>query len=202
MSIAVGFGLSLQSPVSADPGKDWSALLTASASAPDASVITSIAQELSAVLPAVAADSAADDLEAAAGVYAALVGRGQEIDLPLTALGLLVELAGRLEHRVRARREQLEETAGEDEALLESLYRSDRWRQLSSSGVEISFWLGWAQLARVQRGLEGAERETALAEAERAFARAARALAFPDLALRGLLGLGIARRLRGDRLPR
>jgi tetratricopeptide (TPR) repeat protein len=111
---------------------------------------------------------------------------------------MLVELAGRLEHRVRARRERLEEAAGEDEVQLEALYRSDRWRQLSRSRVEISFWLGWAQLARVRQGLEGAEREDSLAEAERAFVRAARSLAFPDLAVRSLLGLGIARRLRGD----
>ena len=148
--IAVCSGLALVSPASADPAEDWSALSTASANAPDATAVTSIARQLSAALPPVAGDSSADDLEAAAGVYAALVGRGQEMDLPPAALALLVELAGRLEDRVRARRERLEEAAGEDEVQLESLYRSDQWRQLSSSGVKISFWLGWAQLARVQ----------------------------------------------------
>jgi hypothetical protein len=201
LAISSGLALSLSSPASgAEPGRNWSALETAAPVAVDAAAILGIVQELSAATsPAPVAGGSVEDLEKAAGVYAALVARSQEIESSLETFLALVELGEQLEHRIEARREALEESAGEDEAKLDSLFRSDRWEKLGSSGVAVRFWLGWAQLARVERGLVGVSRDEALAGAERAFASAARALSSPDLAVRGLLGLGIARRELGDR---
>ncbi len=183
------------SPAGAGDAPAWGALAQAAGDATDAAAITQTASDLRASF---AGAASADDLENAAAVYGALVARAQALDLPAAVFEVLAGLAEPLDLRVATRRGDLEEAAGEDEARLESLYRSDRWQKLGASRVEISYWRGWAQLARVQRGLAGEERAAVLADAERAFGRAARALAFPDRALRGLLGLGIARRERGD----
>ncbi len=185
-------------PGLAAPAPDWPALSTAATGATDEAAVAKVARDLEARLPVAPGDSTAADLEGASRVFGELVARGQDLELAPGVLEELVALGARLGERVKARQAFVEAQAGDDEAKLASLYRSDAWRGLSGSAVEVSFWLGWAQLARVDRGLDDPERAAALAEAERDFARAARALAFPDRAVRSLLGLGIARRERGD----
>jgi hypothetical protein len=196
---ALGLGLGLGLAVaSSAPAQTEPSLATAAATAPDAAGLAKVSRELKASLPPDAGDTTATELESAASTYGALVARAQELAMPAAIFTELAALGEHLEERVTARRERQENDAGEDEALLDALYRSDAWHSLSGSRVEVSFWLGWAQLTRVQRGLDAAERESALAGAERAFARGARALAFPDRALRSTLGLGIVRREQGD----
>lgn len=177
---------------------DWETLSQSARGASDEAAVSKIARELDAALPPADAEDASTELDAGARVFGELVGRAQELALSPAALEALVALGGRLGDRLKARRALLEARAGDDEAKLEALYRSDTWRDLGGSQVEVSFWLGWAQLARADSGLDDDARAAALAEAERAFSRAARALAFPDRAVRSLLGLGITRRERGD----
>lgn len=137
-------------------------------------------------------------LEAACEAYGSLVGRAREISAAARPLAALLRAGASLDQVLGAQRQALETAAGEDEAALERLYRSEGWQRLGYATATLSYWRGWAHLAATRGQSAGAERHANLEAARSAFARSARALALPRLASASLLGLGLTLDELGD----
>jgi hypothetical protein len=171
------------------------AAIARAAQGADAAALASLEGRLAAQA---SAGASADDLAASADAFGALVARAQELRAGAAQQARLAALAARLGERVAAARASLEAGAGEDEAALERLYRSDGWQRLDYASATLGYWGGWAELARGQALEPGVERREAMRRAAAAFSKSALELRLPGVAAASLLGLGMASRDLGE----
>jgi len=64
---------------------------------------------------------------------------------------------------------QLELATNEDEAALETLYRSESWYHINRALASLRYWQAWLDLSLAQYPVDEAERVTELSRAERGF---------------------------------
>jgi len=138
------------------------------------------------------------DLEAAAAALGELVSRARDLHADGDLFTALRDDTQALQNSAEKLRQSLEETAGDDDAALEALYRSQDWQRLDYSLVILNYWAGWAELGRGERLAGRDEQQAAMERAVAAFSRAALEIRLPRVATSSLLGLAIARRELGE----
>jgi hypothetical protein len=172
--------------------------LAGAASAADPIRDTAELSRRTAALEERAAAAGPREFQRSADAFGELVARARALDAEVQIFAALLATRERLSARGDALRRRLEAGAGEDDAALEALYRSEDWQRLDYADAMLGYWAGWAQLARGQRLGAGDERRAAMTAAEAAFSRSALELSQPRIAAASLLGLGAARRDLGD----
>ncbi|MBK7522052.1 MAG: hypothetical protein IPI75_18380 [Gammaproteobacteria bacterium] len=102
-------------------------------------------------------------------------------------------------HRAcRARIRVLEATTGEDEARLESLYRSEQWHAINYALAGVRYWQAWIDLALADALRAPDQRIPALSRAERGFQATAVRILFPGLVYGSWLGMAYVELARDD----
>lgn len=165
------------------------------AAAPDAAALAKLADRLSSATPQSAEPP---QLESTADALGRLITRARDVEAGAALYARFAALARELGSLVRTSRARLETAAGEDEAALERLFRSDDWQRLDYADVMLGYWSGWAELSRAQLLAPGAERRASMQRARTAFARSSLELRLPQIATASLLGIGIALHELGD----
>ncbi len=129
--------------------------------------------------------------------YAA-VGRqlGQTIDgvrdgkATVAQLTTMREITRNLRDRTTARVKALEAAAGEDEAALETLYRSVGWDDLSFALAAFPYWGAWVDLEMYKTVKDAAAKRKWIWEAKKGFRGTSVQVFRPSLVYGGWLGLG------------
>ena len=99
-------------------------------------------------------------------------------------------LCNKMRDRVELRVRQAESDAGEQEAALESLYRSQVWDDLSFSLAAFPYWRAWIDLEIARLNPDRAELTKDLLPARKGFRAASMQLFRPGLVYGGWLGMG------------
>lgn len=126
------------------------------------------------------------------------VGRqlGQAIDgvrygkATIAQLATMREITRALRSRTNARLKALEAAAGEDEAALETLYRSIDWDDLSFALAAFPYWGAWIDLEMYQKVESVAAKQKWIWEAKKGFRGTSVQVFRPSLVYGGWLGLG------------
>lgn len=137
------------------------------------------------------------DSEATTSRYAE-VGRelGRTIDgvrdgkATIEQLTTMREITSELRNRTTARLTALEVVAGEDEAALETLYRSMEWDDLSFALAAFPYWAAWIDLEMYKQVEDEIEKKKWLWEAKKGFRATSVQVFRPSLVYGGWLGLG------------
>ncbi|MGE0483103.1 MAG: hypothetical protein AB7Q81_03095 [Gammaproteobacteria bacterium] len=107
--------------------------------------------------------------------------------------GLLEEMRNQTEKRLSA----MEAAAGEDEAALERLYRSQDWDDIGFSLAAFPYWRAWMDLEIARRIKDEGLRIQAVLPAMKGFRAASMQLFRPGLVYGGWLGVGYAEMAQG-----
>ena len=100
------------------------------------------------------------------------------------------KLCNKMRDRVKLRVRQIEGDAGEQEAALESLYRSQVWDDLSFALAAFPYWRAWIDLEIARLNPDRNELTKDLLPARKGFRSASMQLFRPGLVYGGWLGLG------------
>ena len=155
-------------------------------------------ERLAEAIAALDAQTPPGHLVAVAEALGVAVARAREGAPERALLERLTDSARELGEKSAAVAVALEARAGEDEAALEQLFRSDGWRLVEYADVLAQYGLGWALLTQGQADPPSARRTRTMREAERALARSSLEIALPRIATLSLLGLGIVQRELGQ----
>jgi hypothetical protein len=93
---------------------------------------------------------------------------------------------------------QLELATNEDEAALETLYRSELWYHMNRALASLRYWQAWLDLSLAQYPVDEAERVTELSRAERGFQASSLRILYPGLVYGSWLGLAYVAQLQDD----
>ncbi|MEM8661740.1 MAG: hypothetical protein AAGF35_12720, partial [Pseudomonadota bacterium] len=108
------------------------------------------------------------------------------------------ELGETLHANCRAAIREVERATNENEAALESLYRSELWYELNRALASLRYWQAWIDLSLAQRGPDKETRVTALSRAERGFQASSLRILYPGLVYGSWLGLAYVAQLQDD----
>lgn len=169
----------------------------AAQTAADGAAIAALAGDLSRALAGNPDTLAPGDYLDAAEVLGALVARARDLHLRAPEFLRLVATAERLRDSCRAKVRALEHATGDDETVLESLYRSDLWYVINHALSAFGYWRAWALLGGAEARPE-AERLQDLHRAEAAFKATSVRILYPGLVQGSWLGLGYVALARGD----
>lgn len=118
-----------------------------------------------------------------------------------TSAGMLLDgrrLGERLHGNCRSAIREIERATNEDEAALESLYRSELWYDLNRALASLRYWQAWLDLSLAQHAQEKETRVTALSRAERGFQASSLRILYPGLVYGSWLGLSYVAQLQDD----
>jgi hypothetical protein len=118
-----------------------------------------------------------------------------------TDAGILLDgrrLGEQLHSNCRAAIRDIERATNEDEAALESLYRSELWYDLNRALASLRYWQAWLDLSLAQLGQDKETRVTALSRAERGFQASSLRILYPGLVYGSWLGLSYVAQLQDD----
>lgn len=180
----------------ANAAVDASLGLAADAAA-DGARIAALERDLAGALAGGPATLAPGDYLAAAEVLGKLVSRARELGLGAPEFARLATTAARMRDGCRAKVRDLELAAGDDEARLESLYRSDVWHDINHALSAFGYWRAWALLGGAEARPAG-ERLQDLHRAEAGFKATSVRILYPGLVQGSWLGLGYVALARGD----
>ncbi len=130
--------------------------------------------------------------------YGKLVSAAREDHAGTAALTTLRAAGDELHGACRARIRALEMTAGEDEARLESLYRSEQWHAINYALAGVRYWQAWIDLALADAAHAPDQRIPALSRAERGFQATAVRILFPGLVYGSWLGMAYVELARDE----
>jgi hypothetical protein len=126
-----------------------------------------------------------------ADLFGRAVDKARTIDqLPQAALATMLTDADRFYELCRTTIRSLEAQAGEDEAALEGLYRSDVWYDLNYSLATFRYWQAWLDLLFARTLNDPGEIAQQLIRTERGFQVTAMRILYPGLVYGSWLGLG------------
>jgi hypothetical protein len=121
--------------------------------------------------------------------FGEVVNRARESDSPYPRLLAIRELGSTLHDSCREGIRALEAEAGEDEAALESLYRSEDWYEVNRALATFRYWQAWLDLALARINPDERARVTDLSRARRGFEAASLRILYPGLVFGSWLGL-------------
>ncbi|MGE3298028.1 MAG: hypothetical protein AB7I68_11850 [Porticoccaceae bacterium] len=141
---------------------------------------------------------APSDYLSASGALGKLVSRARELGVDARVFEHLMATAELLQDRCRDKVRALESATGEDEAALETLYRSDIWYDINHAQSAFGYWRAWAMLGLAEARPEDRERVKWLNRAETGFKAASVRILYPGIVQGSWLGLGYIAQARGD----
>lgn len=173
-------------------------LVESSAAVTSVAKVHSLAGRLRAI-----ARSDIDTLEVArfvvlADSYGNLVSRTRDLDGGLDDFQQLIALGRDLRERAREKVRHLERGAGEDEARLETLYRSDLWHDINYALSAFGYWQAWGLLGIAHTTSDTRERVAWLNKAEQGFQSSSVRILYPGIVYGSWLGMGYVSRARGN----
>ena len=118
-----------------------------------------------------------------------------------TGAGILLDgrkLGEQLHSNCRSAIRDIERATNEDEAALESLYRSELWYELNRALASLRYWQAWLDLSLAQHAQDKETRVTALSRAERGFQASSLRILYPGLVYGSWLGLSYVAQLQDD----
>lgn len=177
---------------------DLAELERAAADAAAGERITVLEGELRRVLDQPPETLAPPDYLSASGVLGTLVSRARELGVDARVFEHLMATAELLQDRCRDKVRALESATGEDEAALESLYRSDIWYDINHAQSAFGYWRAWAMLGLAEARPDDRERVKWLNRAETGFKAASVRILYPGIVQGSWLGLGYIAQARGD----
>lgn len=121
--------------------------------------------------------------------YGKLVSAARERRDGPAALAALRAAGHALHGACRARVRALESATDEDEARLESLYRSEQWHAINYALAGVRYWQAWIDLELANAVRAPEQRIPALSRAERGFQATAVRILFPGLVYGSWLGM-------------
>ena len=130
--------------------------------------------------------------------YGKLVSAARERRDGPAALATLRASGDELHDACRARIRALESATDEDEARLESLYRSEQWHAINYALAGVRYWQAWIDLALADALRAPEQRIPALSRAERGFQATAVRILFPGLVYGSWLGMAYVELARDD----
>jgi hypothetical protein len=177
---------------------DLAELERAAADAAAGERITVLEGELRRALDQPPETLAPPDYLSASGVLGTLVSRARELGVDARVFEQLMATAELLQDRCRDKVRALESATGEDEAALESLYRSDIWYDINHAQSAFGYWRAWAMLGLAEARPDDRERVKWLNRAETGFKAASVRILYPGIVQGSWLGLGYIAQARGD----
>lgn len=169
----------------------------AAEAAADGARIAAVERGLAGALAGGPATLAPGDYLTAAEVLGKLVSRARELGLGAAEFARLAATAERMRDACRAKVRDLELATGDDEARLESLYRSDLWYDINHALSAFGYWRAWALLGAAEARPAG-ERLQDLHRAEAGFKATSVRILYPGLVQGSWLGLGYVALARGE----
>lgn len=177
---------------------DLAGLEHAAADAADGGRITVLEGALREALDQAPETLAPSDYFSASEVLGKLVSRARELGVDARIFEHLMATAERLQDRCRGKVRALEGATGENEAALESLYRSDIWYDINHAQSAFGYWRAWAMLGLAEARPDDRERVKWLNRAETGFKAASVRILYPGIVQGSWLGLGYIAQERGD----
>lgn len=177
---------------------DLAGLEHAAADAADGGRITVLEGALREALDQAPETLAPSDYFSASEVLGKLVSRARELGVDARIFEHLMATAERLQDRCRGKVRALEGATGENEAALESLYRSDIWYDINHAQSAFGYWRAWAMLGLAEARPDDRERVKWLNRAETGFKAASVRILYPGIVQGSWLGLGYIAQARGD----
>jgi hypothetical protein len=130
--------------------------------------------------------------------FGEVVNRVRENDTIYVELLAVRDLGESLHASCREGIRALEGEAGEDEAALEALYRSEDWYEVNRALATLRYWQAWLDLSLGQVNPDEKARVTDLSRARRGFEAASLRILYPGLVYGSWLGLSYVDRVEGD----
>jgi hypothetical protein len=107
-------------------------------------------------------------------------------------------LGERLHGNCRSAIRDIERSTNEDEAALESLYRSELWYDLNRALASLRYWQAWVDLSLAQHAQDKETRVISLSRAERGFQASSLRILYPGLVYGSWLGLSYVAQVQDD----
>ena len=130
--------------------------------------------------------------------FGELVNQTREGDALYDQLLAVRNLGETLHDSCREGIRALEGEAGEDEAALEALYRSEDWYEVNRALATLRYWQAWLDLSLGQVNPDEKARVTDLSRARRGFEAASLRILYPGLVYGSWLGLSYVDRVDGE----
>lgn len=161
--------------------------------------ILALAQEIAGQIGKDGAGLTVDQFVVAADTFGKLVARARDKTKERAIFEQFAKLGGRLQDSCRAKIRGLEAQAGDNEAALEALYRSDAWHNINYAAAAFNYWRAWALLA-VAQTYPPSHREQVkwLNPAEQGFQQSSVRILYPGIVYGSWLGMGYAALTRGE----
>lgn len=147
---------------------------------------------------AVAGMIAVPDCSPLSDDFGELVNKTREADVSYQRLLAVRALGESLHDGCREGIRALEGAAGEDEAALEALYRSEDWYQVNRALASFRYWQAWLDLSLSQVNPDEAARVTDLSRASRGFEASSLRILYPGLVYGSWLGLAYLAQVQGE----
>ena len=129
--------------------------------------------------------------------FGEVANAAREIDTPYSRLLDLRDLGERLHDGCREGIRALEAQAGEDEAALENLYRSEDWYEVNRALATLRYWQAWLDLSLSRVNPDERARVTDLSRSRRGFEAASLRILYPGLVYGSWLGLAYVDQVDG-----
>lgn len=138
------------------------------------------------------------DFVSAADAFGNLVSGARDQGAAKSDFEALLTGGNRFYQRCRDKVRNLEQIAGDDEAALEKLYRSDLWHDINYALSAFNYWQAWTQLGLAHTYQGEREQVKWLNEAEHGFQSASVRILYPGIVYGSWLGMGYVAQTRGD----
>ncbi len=161
--------------------------------------ILALAQEIARQIGKDGAGLTVDQFVVAADTFGKLVARARDKTTERGIFEQFAKLGGSLQDSCRAKIRGLEAQTGDNEAALESLYRSDAWHNINYAAAAFNYWRAWALLA-VAQTYPPSHREQVkwLNPAEQGFQQSSVRILYPGIVYGSWLGMGYVAMTRGE----